>query len=170
MTLGVEHDNAAVIEVEADGDPLVVLNAVPVGRIAVDIVEDDYRVVVALLKQPVKVGLHRHKGQVYVDGLVDDMRLAASCLQIVTETHPVDDGSGLHLVCQTEIETSQLAPQSVVAGTQLLVGIIRPMLVDDVSDKPIVGRRLYAETSAVSDSPQPDESLLKPVHDQKLQL
>ena len=164
LSLGVEHDDATVIEVEADGDALVVLDAVPVGRMAVDVVKHHYRTFVALLEQPLIVGFHRHKCQIYVDSLIAEPCLATSRLQIIMEAHPVDDGLGLHLVGYPEIEQSQFAAQPVVAFSQLGIGIIRPMLVDDVSDKPIVGRRLDAETSAMPDSPKPDESLLESVH------
>ena len=63
-------------------------------------------------------------------------------------------------VGQAKMESPQFLCQPVVVFPKLSVLIVGPMLIDDISDQPIVSRRLDAETSAVPYAPYPDEQPL----------
>ena len=63
------------------------------------------------------------------------------------------------IINQPEIKQSQFATQPAVIRSQLLIGIIRPVLVDDIAHKTVVGGRLDAEAPAVPYAPKPNECL-----------
>ena len=83
----------------------------------------------------------------------------AACLPVFVVEVAGDD-LWLSPVGQSEMESPQFLRQPVVVFPKLGVLIVGPMLIDDISDQPIVSRRLDAEASAVSYAPYPDEQTL----------
>ena len=126
LAFGVEGDNTAIEQVKGDADTRVVLYAVPIVRMAVNVLKDYQGLFVALLKQAMVVGLDRHKSHVDIRGFIDHHSFAAACLQVITITQPVDDGGGLSFVDKPEIESSQLTTHPIIILSQLLIGIVWP--------------------------------------------
>ena len=93
--LWVEHHDAAIVKVKGKGNPRIVLYAVPILRMLVDILKDNNRLVVTLLKQVVIVCFDGHNGQLHLLSIIDDACRTTACLQIIMKTHPVNNGLGL---------------------------------------------------------------------------
>ena len=156
----VEQYDAAVVKVKGYRSPRIVLNAMPVFRILVDILEDDDRLVITLLEQTMVISFNGNDGHVYFLSLIHDICRLTACFQIILEAHPINNSTGLSVVGKAKIETSQLTAKPAISLPQRLIGVIRPMLIDDISHQPVIGRRLNAEASAVVDSAKPNESLM----------
>jgi len=159
LSFGVEGNDATVEKVEGDADTRVVLNTVPIVWMAVDILKDDQGLLITLLEQAMVISLDGHKGHIDIGSLINHHSLTTSCLEVVAITQPVNDGGGLSVVDKPEIESSQLATHPVIILSQLLIGIVRPRLVDDIPLEAVVCRRLDAEASAVTNTTEPNTCL-----------
>ena len=158
--LAVEDDNAAIVEVVADGGTLVVLNALPEWLLLPDVLEDDDRLVGAMLKELLIVGGNGDARQLHRLDALGYPRFPAACQQVFLGSYPIDDDGRLSPVGHAEIQAPQFAREPVVAR-KLLVGIIRPLLVDDIPHELIVSGRLDAKAPAMSPSGKPDELSVK---------
>ena len=159
IAFGVEGNDATVIEIKGNCNTRIMLDAVPIVRMTVDILKDHHRLIVALLKQTVVISLDRHKSHIDIYGLIHYDCLTATSLKIVTIAQPVYNGDRLSLIDQSEVKLSQFSSKAVITLPQLLIGIVWPRLIDDVTLKAIVSGRLDTETSAVTNATEPNECL-----------
>ena len=126
IAFGVEGNDATVIEIKGNCNTRIMLDAVPIVRMAVNILKDHHRLIVALLKQTVVISLDRHKSHIDIYGLIHYDCLTAASLKIVTITQPVYNGDRLSLVDQSEVKLSQFSSKAVITMPQLLIGIVWP--------------------------------------------
>ena len=72
---------------------------------------------------------------------------------------------------ETEIELHTLSRQPIecrVLLAQIIVGIIRIVLVDDIADETVCRGRLHTETTAIPDAAQPTEISFQFIHTHKV--
>ena len=152
--LGIEEDDATVVEVEGDGGARVGKECVPCGALLSNAFDGDCCRQM-LCWQGGDVGgrcEYELRMLVVVRFMADDCA-SASSPQVVAIAQQVEDDGGLQVVGQTEIETAKAPPLPGVALADGLVGIVWPMLIDHISHEAIVGGRLYAESPTVADAP-----------------
>lgn len=110
----VKQYDATVVKVKGYRSPRIVLNAMPVFRILIDILEDDDRLVITLLEQTMVIRFNGNNGHVYLLSLIHDLCRLAACFQIILESHPINNSTGLPVVGKTEIEESQLTSKPAI--------------------------------------------------------
>ena len=164
----IEEGDAAVIEVEADADAGVGHDGAPLAAVAPQVADHQHRALRGPLEQRRQTVGYRHHGQV-VDPSgwqrLHDVGTPATGLQPGSEAGAVDDDTGLQMVGQPQAEAPHPARQPVVGvGLQRVVGIVGPVLIDDVAHEAIVGGRLYAEAAAMPYAAQPDDDVAQFAH------
>ena len=81
--------------------------------------------------------------------------LATASLHVLPHPDEVEDDGGLEMIGQPEIEAAQLATLPMVSLRKSCVGIVWPVLVDNIAYKTEIRWRLYAEAPTMANSLKP---------------
>ena len=163
----VEEDDEAVVQVEDNGGARVLRDGLCQTAVTAAAFHHEHGLFATFVKKFFKAGVGGDQDQLHHvkwQFVVDDDCLVAAGFQVFRYANPVYGLPGLQEVGQSEVQLAQFAPQLALVPVQLFIGIVGPVLVDDIANEAVVRGRLDAESPAVGQSAQPYPCFLNDVH------